>query len=263
MTGARSPFSMSGAIALTGYGRRRLGARPELLPDRPLRNRFSPASLPLLGQSARRFLRHVDRYPGLYLPRLGGAALAALIAYQCATLYSVIVTPLDGRPDQAARPPQVQPETLLAGFDPFFTSVVDSAAPIAPTDLILHGFRQNRATGGGSAIISRSDGAQRSFAIGEEIAPGIVLEKVGSDHVTVSRHGSDERLAFRESASTGSAATPIVRTVPSLYTPAPAASPAVEIRPRPPAPRASALPARSIDFSDPSTLPASLAAPKR
>jgi hypothetical protein len=254
---------MTGALAALTDGRTRPGARPELLLDRPLRNRSTATDLPLLGRSARRLLRHVDRCPGLYLPRVGGAALAALIAYQCATLYNVIVTPLDGRPERTVRPTHLQPATSLTSFDPFFTAAVASAAPIAATDLTLHGFRQNRETGGGSAIISHSDGTQSSFGIGEEIAPGIVLKKVGFDHVTITRHGSDERLAFKAFASTGSAATPTARTVRSPYTPAPAASSAVEIRPRPPAPRASTLPARSIDFADPSTLPASLTTPER
>ena len=258
MTQVHAPSLVTGTVALSDNGCRHLDARPELLLDRPLRHRFAATDLPLLGQSARRLLRHIDRYPGLYLPRVGGATLAALIAYQCATLYSVIVTPLDGRPERAVRRTEHQPGTLLTSFDPFFTAVVDSAAPIAATDLTLHGFRQNRETGGGSAIISQSDGAQRSFGIGEEIAPGIVLKEVSSDHVTISRHGSVERLVFKEFASAGSAATPTARTVPSPYMPAPAASPAVEIRPRPPA-----LPARSIDFADPSTLPMNLTTPER
>lgn len=239
------------------------GARPELLLDRPLANRLSPIPLPLLSQSARRLLGHIDRYPGLYLPRAVGVALAVLIAYQCAALYSVIVTPLGGPPDRAARPPQLQRATLLTSFDPFFTSAVASPAPIAATDLTLHGIRQNRRTGGGSAIVSQADGAQRSFGIGEEIAPGIVLKQVGSDHVIIVRQGLDERLAFKDVASTGSAATPSARTIPLPYTPNPAASHAAEVRPKRSASRGSTLPARSIDFADPSTLPANLTAPKR
>lgn len=257
----RAPSLVTGAIALSEYGRRHLNAQPELLLDRPLSSRCSPTSLPLLGQ-ARRLLNHIDRYPGLYLPRAAGIALAALIAYQCATLYGVIVTPLDGPPEQAARPPQLQPAMLLASFDPFFTAA-GAPAPIAATDLMLHGLRQDRHTGGGSAIISQSDGAQRSFGTGEEIVPGIVLKQVGSDHAIIVRHGLDERLAFKEFASTGAAATPPVPTVNASYTPTPAPSPAVEVRPKRPAPRGSTLPARSIDFADPSTLPGSLTTPKR
>lgn len=233
-------------------------ARPGSLPDRRLRVRSSPALLPPLGQSARRLLHHIDRYPGLYLPRIGGVALAALIAYQCAALFVLILTPLDAPPERAARPSQVQPATLLTSFDPFFTAATAAAAPVAAADLTLHGFRQDRRTGGGSAIISQSDGAQRRFGIGEEIAPGIVLKQVGSDHVTILRHGLDERLAFEDFESTGSAATSAARTIPSPYTPPPAASPAIEARPGRAAPRGPALPARSIDFADPSTLPASL-----
>lgn len=259
MTQARAPSVVTGAIALTERKRGLLDARPELLLDRRLHGRPSPTSLPLFRQSAQRLLRHVDRSPGLYLPRAAGFALAALIAYQCATLYGVIATPLDDGPERAARPPQVQPATLLASFDPFFTTAAaGTAAPIAAADLTLHGFRQDRRTGGGSAIISQSDGAQRSFGIGEEIAPGIVLKQVGSNHVLIIRHGLDERLAFKEFESTGSAAAPAARTVPSPYSSPPAPSPAVEIRPRRPAPRGPALPARSVDFADPSTLPASL-----
>ncbi|HYW14532.1 MAG TPA: type II secretion system protein N [Allosphingosinicella sp.] len=184
--------------------------------------------------------------------------MAALIAYQCVALYGVIVTPLDGRPERAVRPAELQPAALLTGFDPFFAAAVDSAAPVAAADLTLHGLRQDRRTGGGSAIVSRSGGAQGSFGIGEEIAPGVVLKQVGRDHVVVIRNGLDERLAFRAFESTGSAATPAARTVQPLSTPTPGASPAAEVRPGRPAPRGPALPARSIDFADPSTLPPSL-----
>jgi general secretion pathway protein C len=259
VTEARAPSLVIGAVALSEYGRRHLNAQPELLLDRPLSSR---TALSLLRQ-ARRLLNHIDRYPGLYLPRAAGVALAVLIAYQCATLYGVIVTPLDGPPRQAARPPQLQPATLLATFDPFFSAAASAPAAIAATDLMLHGLRQDRRTGGGSAIISQSDGAQRSFGIGEEIAPGIALKQVGSDHVIIARHGLDERLAFKEFAPTGSAATPAMRSVPSPYAPTPAASPAVEVRQKQPAPRGPTLPARSIDFADPSTLPTSLTTPKR
>lgn len=261
MTGPPTPSVETGASILPDYGRGRLEARPGLLLDRKLRSRSSPTPLPLLRQSARRLWRHIDRYPGHHLPRAAGIALAALIAYQCATLYSVIVTPIEGRPGRAVRPPQVQPATLLTSFDPFFTATAGAAAPVEAADLTLHGFRQDRRTGGGSAIISLSAGAQRSFGIGEVIAPGIVLKEVGPDHVLIIRAGVDERLVLKEFASTGPASAPVVRAAQSPYTPTPAASPAVDVRPRRPAPRGPALPPRSIDFADPSTLPASLSGP--
>jgi hypothetical protein len=253
----RAPSIATGAIALPAYRPSPLDAPPELLPDRRLRNPSSP------WQSARRLLGHIDRYPGLYVPRAAGIVLAALAAYQCATLYSVIVMPLDGRTEQIAPPTKSQPVTLLGSFDPFFTAASAATAPVAPVDLTLHGLRQDGRTGGGSAIISQSDGVQRSVGVGEEIAPGLVLKQVGSDHVIVIRNGMDERLAFKAFESTGPAATPTARTVQSPLALAPSASPAVEVRPRPVTPRVRALPPRSVDFADPSTIPASLTAPRR
>ncbi len=200
--------------------------------------------------------QHIDRQPGLYLSRAAAAALAALIAYQCATLYGVIVSDLDGRQGHAARPSQLQAAMRLSGFDPFFTSGAGRAAPIEATGLTLHGLRQDRGTGGGSAIIGQSDGTQRGFATGDEIAPGIVLKQVAFDHVVIERSGLDARLDFKAFAT--AAAAPPERPARSPYRPAQPASSAVEARPARPAPRAPALPARSIDFADPSTLPASL-----
>lgn len=229
-----------------------------MLLDRRLPGRFPPIPLPGPGQPARRLLRHIDRYPGLNLTRAGGVALIGLFAYQCATLYGVIVTPLEARPERSARPPLPQSSTILGSFDPFFTAPA-GAASLAATDLALYGVRQAGPAGAGSAILSQSDGVQRSVGAGEEISAGIVLKQVGSDHVIVTRHGSDEKLALKAFASAGSAATPAVPRVAPPATPAPTAMPSAEIRPRPPAPRRPAgLPARSIDFADPSTLPASL-----
>jgi general secretion pathway protein C len=208
-------------------------------------------------------LGHIDRYPGLYLPRVVSVALAALIAYQCATLYSVIVTPLDGRPEGASPSPKLQPAALLGSFDPFFTAASAATAPVPPLDLTLHGLRQDGRTGGGSAIISQSGGAQRSVGVGEEIAPGLVLKQVGTDHAIVIRNGMDERLAFKAFGSTGPAATPTARTVQSPSTLAPGASPDIQVRPRQAAPRVRGLPPRSVDFADPSTIPESLTTPKR
>lgn len=258
MIGGRAPSLVEGAVALSGNGRRRPDAQPELLLDRPLGSR---SLLPLLGQ-ARGLLHHIDRYPGLYFPRAAGVALAALIAYQCTALYGVIVTPLDDQPRPAVRQPQ--PATLLASFDPFFPSgAAPTAAAIAATDLTLYGLRQDGRPGGGSAIISRSDGAQRSFGVGEEIASGIVLKQIGSDHVVVSRHGADERLSFKDFEPAGPANASTARTAPSPYMVTPVASPAARVPPRPTAPRGTGLPPRSVDFADPSTIPASLTTPSR
>jgi general secretion pathway protein C len=187
--------------------------------------------------------------------------LAALIAYQCVTLFNVMVMPLEARPAQAAPSSELQPAVRLGSFDPFFTAPSVAVAPIAATDLTLHGLRQDRRTGGGSAIISQSAGAQRSFGVGEDIASGIVLKQVGFDHVIIVRNGMDERLAFQEFASAGAAPRAAATTASPAQRPSQptqVASSVPEVRPGRAASRAPTLPARSIDFADPSTLPASL-----
>jgi general secretion pathway protein C len=258
VTEARARSVATGGAGLAEPLRCIPDTRPELLLDRRPGNRLPRAPLRLLRHKAGRLCRHIDCYPGRYVPRAACAALALLIAYQGATLYSVIATPLDDRPGRAVPPPRLQPAASLSSFDPFFTAAAVSGAPIASAGLTLHGLRQDRRTGGGSAIVSQSDGAQRSFATGEEIAPGIVLKQVGSDHVTIVRNGMEERLGFSEFESKGAGALPTVRQAPPPYQLTPPASPAAQTPARRPAQRAPALPPRSINFADPTTLPATL-----
>ena len=70
-----------------------------------------------------------------------------------------------------------------------------STAAAGPTvvtslNLKLYGVREDRATGRGSAIIALPDGRQMSFAVGEEVMPGVTLTAVGFDNVTISRNGT-------------------------------------------------------------------------
>ena len=67
-----------------------------------------------------------------------------------------------------------------------------AGGPVVVTslNLKLYGVREDRATGRGSAIIALPDGRQLSFAVGEEIMPGVTLTAVGFDNVTISRGGA-------------------------------------------------------------------------
>lgn len=130
--------------------------------------------------------------------------LLCLLAAQCARLLWVMVTPVDPvgewRQSVPRGGPAGSPE-LLGGFDPFFRLQGDSSPiAIATVDLELFGVREDRATGRGSAIISTPDGQQQSFAVGDEIMPGVVLTGVGPDNVTISRNGTAERIYLDQSA---------------------------------------------------------------
>jgi len=160
--------------------------------------------------------------------------LLALIAIQAARFFWVLVTPLgpigDWRPPSAlAAPP---PTASLGDFDPFFR--LNNAGPTVVTglNLKLYGVREDRATGRGSAIIALPDGTQISFAVGEEIMPGVTLAAVGFDNVTISRGGAMEQIFLDQSqpaqAVGGAGPPPVVagQPVPPIVAvprPAPAA----------------------------------------
>jgi general secretion pathway protein C len=155
-----------------------------------------------LDPRARRLIRRLPRntvYSALEL------ILLSLIAIQCARLFWLFLTPLepigDWKTASALRPVRTEPSALLGSFDPFFR-LSGPAAPAVVTslNLKLYGVREDRASGRGSAIVGLPDGQQRSFAVGEEIVPGVTLTAVGFDNVTVSRGGAPEQLFLDQSA---------------------------------------------------------------
>lgn len=234
----------------------------ELLLDRPLAVAPPPpGSFPGTFPAAMHLLRGADRFPGLHLAGFAELVLIGLIGLQCISLYIAIVTHPQAPRAAAAERPARSPSAALIGHDPFFGAVGEGGSPaIAATDLKLHGVRQDGLTGGGSAIISQADGPQRSFGIGESISPGLVLKAVGPGYATVARHGVDERLAFADFDPPASQARPPDRSRSSTG-PMPAASPPASPWPPPRPGLAPAGKSPSINFADPSTLPASLTEP--
>jgi general secretion pathway protein C len=200
-----------------------------------------------LDPRAQRLLRRVPRTNVYTLAEL---ALLSLLAIQCARLVWVAVAPVG--PVGNWQPPVpvvlVQPGAgLLGSFDPFFRLSGTAAGPVVVTSLSLKlfGVRQNTASGRGSAIIALPDGQQRSFAVGDEVMPGVRLEAVAFDNVTISRGGAVEQLFMDQSkgapAAPGTVApgTPGAPPPPSpglVVTPsAPQPLPVVTVPPPPPA----------------------------
>ena len=170
-----------------------------------------------LDPRARRLLRRVPRgtiYSALEL------LLLSLLAMQCARLVWTVVTPVDPigewKASSALRPVAPTSTASLGTFDPFFRASATGTAPVVVTslNLTLYGVREDRASGGGSAIIGTADGPQRSFAVGEEVMPGVRLTAVGFDNVTIDRGGTPEQIFMDQS----SAATVVA---PGGITPAP------------------------------------------
>ena len=164
-------------------------------------------------------LRRLTLYSGAEL------LLILLIAVQVARLIWLLAAPLGPVGDWRASAGLAAPGggAALTGFDPFFRlSGGAGPATITSLNLKLYGVREDRATGRGSAIIALPDGRQLSFAVGEEIMPGVALSAVGFDNVTISRAGVPEQI-FLDQSTPAPAATAVAPTaVPAIVPAAPA-----------------------------------------
>jgi general secretion pathway protein C len=149
------------------------------------------------------------------------AILLALIAIHAAGLLWAVVTPAGPfgpwQPAPARTLSGPAQSALFASVDPFFrTNGPAESGPLAP-DLQLFGLRGSQGAVPASAILGTADGEQKSYVVGEEVAPGIKLAAVGFDHVILSRgtarqtlymQGADEAapVAAPAAAGAGSAA---------------------------------------------------------
>lgn len=148
------------------------------------------------------------------LARWVEAALLLVLIVQLARLLWAIVTPVGMFGQWESRQPQMlapaQRDALFTAFDPFFRSAPsgDSSAQITSLSLTLFGTRINEASGQGSAIIATPDGVQSSFAVGDEIMPGVLLKQVAFDHVVLDRGGAVETLFIDQSGDGAATAEP-------------------------------------------------------
>jgi len=133
--------------------------------------------------------------------------LLALLAIQLARLAWAILTPVgsfgDWRGRQAVIPAPAARQALFATFDPFYrtTGGAQPSSVVTSLALTLYGTRVNEGTGIGSAIIETPDGVQNSFAVGDEIMPGVLLKDVAFDHVVIDRSGASETIYLDQSVA--------------------------------------------------------------
>src|SRR5688572_28278627 len=175
---------------------------------------------------AERLFRRLPRFTALSAVEL---LLLALIAVQAARLVWTLVTPVGPVGEWRAPGALAAPAgDSLSSFDPFFRlSAAGGPAVVTSLNLKLYSVREDRATGRGSAIIALPDGSQRSFAVGDEIIPGVRLAAVGFDHVTIDRGGAAEQIFLDQSeAPPGAGALPTGPAAPAAATPGQAAPPA-------------------------------------
>ena len=148
---------------------------------------------------------------GFAVSALAETLLILAIAGAAVSLFWALFRPLGpvGRWQAAGGTPVVSDPFLLTRFDPFFRNA-GAGGPSAVTSLALKlfGIRLDQAMGRGSAIIATPDGVQSSYAVGDEIVPGVKLKSVAFDHITLERGGVDEQLFLDQSVAAAVAGAP-------------------------------------------------------
>lgn len=163
------------------------------------------------------------RMAGFAALALGGAWLVATLGYG---LFAPI-GPVGSPPPVVQREAAASDLSALERFEPFFR---EAAAPqeagpsIVSLGLTLHAVRRGADGRGGSAILAAAGQPQRSIGVGEEVAPGVVLEAVGVEEVILRRGSERTRLGF--AAPGGPPATPIAVAAPAPLNPPSGPSPA-------------------------------------
>jgi general secretion pathway protein C len=187
-----------------------------------------PGSALRLPRALPAWLRGRRRSPRDLAPLLLAALLGGLLVWQAVRLLWTIVTPLSPlgawQPQTAVIASPAERRALFTSLDPFFRTAAQgpASATVTALGLTLFGVNINEATGSGSAIIAGEDGVQTSYAVGDEIAPGVKLVGVAFDHVLLDRGGARESL-FLDQSGDAAAATPasaLPAPTPEVGTPA-------------------------------------------
>ncbi|WP_447764637.1 type II secretion system protein N [Sphingopyxis panaciterrae] len=166
------------------------------------------------------WLRTGKRAPRDIWPLLLAATLGALLIWQLVRLLWTLIVPLSPlgawQPQAAVIASPAERRALFAGLDPFFRTAPQgpASATVTALGLTLFGININEATGGGSAIIAGEDGVQNSYAVGDEIAPGVTLAGVAFDHVLLDRGGARESL-FLDQSGEAPVASPASASLPA------------------------------------------------
>jgi general secretion pathway protein C len=167
------------------------------------------------------------RDPQALLSRLGGTdalvrlaevAVVAMLALQCARLVWLLLppAPLGTIPDAGAG--LMAPRLERLSIDAFHPGAATGA--IADTSgLRLYATRASSA--GGSAIVADRNGMQRSYAVGDEVAPGVVLAAVHADHAILESAGRRTELRFQVATVSNrppATAAPVATRAPAATT---------------------------------------------
>ncbi|MBN8842945.1 MAG: PDZ domain-containing protein [Sphingomonadales bacterium] len=176
----------------------------------------------------------VERSPRNVAPMLLVGLLGIALVWQCVSLLWTLIVPLSPlgawQPQTAVIASPAERRALFSSIDPFFRGAGQgpATATVTSAGLTLFGVNINEATGGGSAILAAEDGIQNSYAVGDEVAPGLRLVGVAFDHVLLDRGGTRETLFLDQSGAAPAVATPAALPPPTAE---PGAAPSGELAP--------------------------------
>ncbi len=165
------------------------------------------------------FARFARRFSSKLPYQIAEFAMIAIVALVAARLIWIAIAPMG--PVGAWQGPSQSgvrsDESLLTRFDPFFrngTAGTAATAVVTNLPIKLFGVRVDQAIGRGSAIIATPDGIQASYAVGDEIMPGVKLKAVTFEGVTIDRGGVDEQVFLDQSVAAAIAQPGVTTTAP-------------------------------------------------
>lgn len=147
-------------------------------------------------------LQGLQRQKRLSFDVIEGFLIVGLI-WASVSLFWALAKPMGpfGRWQSPGSAISVPDPLILTRFDPFFRNAVVGPTAVTSLQLKLFGTRIDQAMGRGSAIIATPDGLQSSYAVGEEIVPGVQLKSVAFDSVMIERSGVSEQLFLDQSVA--------------------------------------------------------------
>ena len=161
------------------------------------------------------------------LRRIAEVLLLLVLAFLAARLGWQLLTPVGpfGAPSATLLPVAVDPTLAARAFSQGGGGITDAAAPDTG-GLALFGVRLGSDPSRSTAILGNAAGNQASYAVGDQVAPGVTLASVAAGHVMLSRGGSPVRLSL-PNAPAAAVVAPAPRMAASLPAQSPASAPAL------------------------------------
>lgn len=127
-----------------------------------------------------------------WLVRLLNSVLLVLAAIMCAHWFWIFAAPVVTASIEAPLAEAARSAALIQRAHLFGATANAPQVAAVRTDLALRGIYASR--DGGMAVIALDRGRMVTVRAGEEIAPGIKLERVLRDHVLVNQGGITQRI---------------------------------------------------------------------